>query len=88
MNIPAAQDFGLLAAIERRLAANRLAYGVLDLQNGARLLILERGAAAQSALSSPRQRRACRWARALADAEVLGAFVRSDQWMIGGESAC
>ena len=32
-----------LAAIERRLDQNKLAYGELKLQNGVKLLVLERG---------------------------------------------
>jgi hypothetical protein len=74
-----------LAAIERRLDQNKLAYGELELQNGAKLLLLERGGRVLGPFLTPKDNTLLWASPALADADALGRFVAAKEWNMGGE---
>ena len=74
-----------LAAIERRLEQNKLAYGELELQNGVKLLLLERGGRVLGPFLSPRENTLLWASPALADSDSLGRFVAAGEWNMGGE---
>lgn len=74
-----------LAAIERRLDQNKLAYGELKLQNGVKLLVLERGGHVLGPFLTPKNNTLLWASPALADADALGRFVAAKEWNMGGE---
>ena len=74
-----------LAAIERRLDQNKLAYGELELQNGVKLLVMERGGRVLGPFLTPKDNTLLWASPALADADALGRFVAAKEWNTGGE---
>ncbi len=84
MKLSLAHDL-TLDAIKRRLEANRLAYGELDLHGEAKLLVLARGGRIVGPFLTPASDTLLWVADVLADSDALGQFVRGGQWMIGGE---
>jgi hypothetical protein len=74
-----------LKAIKRRLDANKLAYGELDLQNGVKLLVLERGGRVFGPFLTPASNTLLWASTALISNEALAKFVADDEWNAGGE---
>lgn len=74
-----------LAAIKRRLDDNKLAYGELDLENGVKLLILERGGRVFGPFLTPESNTLLWVSAAFGSSEALGHFVENNQWNAGGE---
>jgi hypothetical protein len=74
-----------LTAVKRRLEENKLVYGELELQNGVKLLVLERGGRVFGPFLTPESNTLLWVSSALGSREALAHFVKSNQWNAGGE---
>ncbi len=74
-----------LPAIKRRLDKNKLAYGELELQNGVKLLLLERGGRVLGPFLAPESNTLLWGSTALGSSESLAEFVANNEWNTGGE---
>jgi hypothetical protein len=74
-----------LATLKRRLEKQKLAYGELELQNGVKLLVLERGGRVLGPFLTPADNSLLWLSAAFGDDDDLAQFLAANAWNTGGE---
>ncbi len=74
-----------LTSIKQRLEVNRLAYGELALQNGVKLLLLERSGRTLGPFLTPTANSLFWVSPVFAGSDTLAQFVKNGEWNAGGE---